>query len=663
MQLQCGNKIHTKKVHVEKLTKAHTALGNRRFTGDRRTPIQPPSVNSAESAAPSEGAGKGDKNRGSKNFASEACSALGGPKVSPTAGKHHYNLRSQSVLNASHVCRISSVCLSNCHCLFSSRMALHYRRVVESRSHQSVPSAAVLPSHSTLIPAADRASEAVARLQRQLLGVWNQQSSDVQWPAEVSQRSTVDRPPKEFPWQSESWVNEELPVRIEWELYNNPCTGVELEVERLLPNTSKVNSHLLLNQLILVHRGYIPDAPPQFEWITTRSGLLKGMETFRRITRGGDAIFGMDLEFVSAYHYPQHLFRLRPVRAEPPFALFMQLTAPDFSTLVIDLREVCVQRKDGTARLPEELESLLMDPQHKFILFDGTQDDKALQNLCGVGITFNNPREGCIQGIDLRQWAHQLFSHQWNPARGFSLLRVMQFCVLGDIDLPEGVSLPLWLGEAKAVLGRVPNRLKGTMFLGKLSSLERQYCANDSAWPLFVAYHLLMRFEESQAPAMLHSFRRQLFREFSIPSAAWSAVQLPWLAHSVSFELERLAQQVAATAYKEFQQQHYHPGFCFWLDMFVGTISPAFRSAVSRMQQEVCLDLGDRVNCLRHFLHSISKRWRLQFDSIKLPRALRGSCPVRAAFLQTSSHATKRQAYKRSLQEANHPLPQKRQRN
>ncbi len=65
VRMQKGSKTVTKKVHIDKLTKTHLALGPRTFLGDRRTEIQAPSLivtgagSSAGSADISTGGGGG----------------------------------------------------------------------------------------------------------------------------------------------------------------------------------------------------------------------------------------------------------------------------------------------------------------------------------------------------------------------------------------------------------------------------------------------------------------------------------------------------------------------------------------------------------------------------------------------------------------------------
>ena len=187
------------------------------------------------------------------------------------------------------------------------------------------------------------------------------------------------RIPAVYPYQQEQFYRQ-LPYRIQGQLFKNPYTQAELNLERLSPGQEVTKAHL--DNVIFTHTGFQLDSPPQVEFISTQVDLLNALDRLQQYKHFALEVCATEDQVANTALMAK--FPVNPVNPNVPTAIFLSIAGPDFFAYVFDLRVLVQPNQYGLSKLPAALEAFLHDRDRYFYVLGPLTQSWALQNLCGL---------------------------------------------------------------------------------------------------------------------------------------------------------------------------------------------------------------------------------------------------------------------------------------
>ncbi len=706
VRMDKGSKTVTKKVHIEKLTKTHAALGNRTFTGDRRTEVKPPSLSPAPSppvvpfsaavpvsAGTADDAGEGGGVRGKSN-----------PEAKPEQASR-CNLRSKArghmaliTSDRSSFCLLSGLRSGWCYSFFRAILCFSISRsfsevmyggyggigrgypsaagVSRARSGQSTSQLSVsgVPHTRYVHMSRSRSRSPVSggvehprrwrspspgldwsalgrvpynkaeaqidnqpaflRLMAREAGIWARPTPH--WHHGQDDDSWAKGPPRVHPWQHSEWY-EALDGGLQWELLQNPGSMREFGLETLGDRMPPLETHREVNFLLFLRFGYAANVFPQYEWVKNIQGCEDAIRGLRRgildwgERYGGPTPVAIDIEMmgspVAGGNWDtlpdpyKTAYRLEPENKliNGPWPIYVQLTVPDFTTVVFDLREICRSTGIGESRhhvLPGCLHDFLVNRDIVLSGVDGERDMVSLETLTGLRYKCTS-RGGSGKNTaalrDLQVWAHDLNLRVGKPTDRLSLLKMVCYGMTGHL-IPATV--PHFLEVSKSWTDNMEDKKNiSNAFLGKLGRSQKDYCAQDSAHAMYIFYHFLLRYELRGTWTVFGPFLQSLIQKFRDPSVGGPERMLTGDLRYEFRWTEDMAKVAAKAARLAFFRCRGKPGEAFnvYIDCYPDILLPRFVEVSQRLSTLTSWSVFTRMRVLRGFLANFGVRWRLTF--------------------------------------------------
>ncbi|MCP3664768.1 MAG: hypothetical protein GY696_20120 [Gammaproteobacteria bacterium] len=320
--------------------------------------------------------------------------------------------------------------------------------------------------------------------------------------------------------------------------------------------------------------------------------------------------------------------------ANGPYLLYVQITAPECTTAIFDLRKLCETVGHGDKRrslLPKCLRTLLTDPGIIFSLCGGDNDRAGMKSMFGLGFVKNRPGNGrdCFVYMELQEWSwnlgYKLFSkatETQNPQPMKAALWRLVALGLGfdwkendandtAEDSPNG---PNFLLDNKNWFKRIPGNRKGEVFLRGLTEQSKYYMAQDPAYTMYATYILMFSSPRKKTCAELRDFRDAWWTDLQVPmiGSEYAEGQLPsqyfWMAkHGKDLVSENFVED-----YKR-RKGEGKGGVAIYYESKLAFLS-VFQTVANRLAHEHSHHSPlVRMQGLRRFLSWLGKRWRLKF--------------------------------------------------
>ncbi|MCP3664428.1 MAG: hypothetical protein GY696_18390 [Gammaproteobacteria bacterium] len=388
-----------------------------------------------------------------------------------------------------------------------------------------------------------------------------------------------------------------MPYRVQGQMFKNPFTQSEINVERL--QSRPVGHPEIVDSILTTHYGYRPEFPQQFDVITSRSELeqmLKGISQ----NHWALGYYGLSIESSRARSTPSVLqqFGIQVLSRRGPWAITLSLTVPEFATFVVDLRQVV----HHTGQLPTSLEQFLLDPHNVFLMAGVSKQSRALENLTGITVQ----TEEWSRRTDPR---HSIFAVDLpRLAEDWGVRDCVDFWDL--VHWTQGSFLPPWIQRLATGAELWKNDDIPTIELLSMPPAVSTVVAAKSSLVMYAANHLLLRFA-NRAPPPLRLLTTIWEGAYTPPIVGLGRINLPIAGEPWFGGATQQARQVAKD-WKKQAQRLGAPHYVIWFDGF--EILQAALGVVAAQISASPLNARDRQSLLLKFIHQCSIEWRRLFE-------------------------------------------------
>ncbi len=492
------------------------------------------------------------------------------------------------------------------------------------------------------------------RWEAQSREVWTRSVENPSWERPDHSEADVVCPEIWYAYQEKSWYRALCPS-LKWLLFANRGTDREVNSETLAAEESVSGVSITrAASVILLRLGYHPSVVPQYLWVDTVESCVAACNVFEEINgrhreeRPGMKIpYGFDSEYMTSPERMGNYFTLKrelqdeleltPCNKEMngPYLLYIQLTAPEFTTAIFDLRRICKTvgwGKNKRSLLPPELRRLLVNTGIVFSLCGGGNDLRGLKVLFGLDSRRDLGGDGknSVGYLELQDWSWRLGYKLYTVAtaeRGpvpmdAALWRLVALglgfkWVVHDANDKGsgGMDGPDFIMKYKKWFSWIPGDQKPLVFLRKLSSRCIYYIAQDPAYTMYATYILLFTSARETAPNSLREFR----------DVCWSELQILTIGGELAegdFPPEyKWVEGVGRKLVKEEFVETYirekgkgEEGLAIYYICKVALLS-AFQDVANRLvQNHSHASPLERMRVIRKFFSWVGKKWRSRFN-------------------------------------------------